>query len=286
MSEGLQTQRNGNSRDEFMIVSRMEDGFRVYSAREPQRQYLVSGEPDNPACTCDAFAEDATCEHVRAVLDQGGEDEHAANEERRAIQVEGRPSSKRRRKPAANNSPTMMTLKRSVSPDGRIDSLSVEVSCPIGQESVSDIKSRAKSMLQVQGEITRDFLNSDRKPDFGGRQNGHHANGNGNSANGNSESTPIPAKMLSIGTTNGKWGPRLFISFQANGNALRLYGTAKQLADAVGGAGFRYLEEDVVDGVFLNLPCRVITKRTPDNRYLNIERVLPAQGPAAHAGGR
>jgi hypothetical protein len=92
--------------------------------------------------------------------------------------------------------------------------------------------------------------------------------------------------MLSIGKTNGKWGPRFFISFQANGNALRLYGTAKQLAEAVGGAGFRYLEEDVVDGVFLNLPCRVVTKRSPDNRYLNIERVLPAQVAAAQAGGR
>jgi hypothetical protein len=268
MEEMKQTQGNGKMPDDFMIVSRTEDGYRVYSARHPESRHLVSGNVNDPACTCDAFAEDTTCEHVRAVQQQFGADERIANEERLAIQAEGQPAPKRKRKGSTNGAPAVMTLKRSVSPDGRIDSLSVELSCQIEQVSVDDIKSRATNMLRLQSEIASGFLNAR------GRRNG---NGNGKVINQGVETLPIPAKMLSIGSTNGKWGPRFFISFQANGQALKLFGTTKQLAEAVIAAGFIYREEDVAEGVYLNLPCRIVTKPSQDGRFLNIDRVLPSQ---------
>lgn len=266
MQETQQPQRNGRMPDDFMIVSRNEDGYRVYSALHPENRHLVSGSINEPACNCDAFAEDRTCEHVRAVQERFGEDERVEQEERLAIQAEAQPSPKRIRKVATNGAPAMMTLKRSVSPDGRIDSLSVELSCPIEQASAADIKSRATNMLKLQSEIASGFLNAN------GKRNGH---GNGNQGNKSSETQPVPARMLSIGSTNGKWGPRFFISFQANGHALKLFGTTRQLAEAVIAAGFNYSEEDVVEGVSLNLPCRIVTKPSPDGRFLNIDRVLP-----------
>jgi len=264
MNELRQTQGNGKAPDDFMIVSRSENGYRVYSALHPENRHLVSGNSNDPACTCDAFAEDTSCEHVRAVQERFGEDERIAQEERLAIQAEGQP--KKKRKPASNNLPAMMTLKRSVSPDGRIDSLSVELSCQIEQTSAADIKSRAGAMLRLQSEIAGGFLS------VNGKRNG---NGNGNRASKAPEAQPIPAKMLSIGSTNGKWGPRFFISFQANGQALKLFGTTKQLAEAVIAAGFNYSEEDVAEGVSLNLPCRIVTKPSADGRFLNIDQVLP-----------
>ena len=268
MNELQQRQGNGKAPDDFMIVSRTEDGYRVYSAMHPGNRHLVGGNINDPACTCDAFAEDTSCEHVRAVQERFGTAQQVEQEERLAIQAEGQPSPKRKRKAATNGAPAVMTLKRSVSPDGRIDSLSVELSCQIEQIAAADIRIRAANMLRLQSEIAGSFLNAN------GKRNGN-ANGRGNGAGKSSETQPIPANMLSIGSTNGKWGPRFFISFQVNGHALKLFGTTKQLAEAVIAAGFNYSEEDVAEGVSLNLPCRIVTKPSADGRFLNIDRVLP-----------
>lgn len=268
MNEVRQTQGNGRATDDFMIVSRIENGYRVYSAIHPENRHLVGGSIDDPACTCDAFAEDTNCEHVRAVQERFGTAQQVEQEERLAIQAEGQPSPKKKRKAVANSTPAVMTLKRSVSPDGRIDSLSVELSCQIEQAAAADIKTRAANMLKLQSEIAGSFLHAN------GKRNGNN-NGNGNQAVNTSETQPIPAKMLGIGSTNGKWGPRFFISFHANGQPLRLFGTTKQLAEAVVAAGFNYSEQDVADGVSLNLPCRIVTKPSADGRFLNIDRVLP-----------
>jgi len=51
-----------------------------------------------------------------------------------------------------------MIMKRSVSPDGRIDSISVEFSLPVSGCSNGDIKQRALSTLELQKEIVGAFL--------------------------------------------------------------------------------------------------------------------------------
>jgi hypothetical protein len=85
--------------------------------------------------------------------------------------------------------------------------------------------------------------------------------------------------MVGIGGTDGRWGRRLFIGFQANGQNLRLYGNKAQLAEAIRNAGFPRMAERIEEGVALRVPCRVITKPSPDGRFVNIERVLPVQTP-------
>jgi len=270
MSERLSTEGNGKDQSEFMIVSRTDNGYRVYPASRPGKQHYVSGNLNDPACTCDAFAEDGGCEHTRAVQEQALQDQREAREERLAIQAEGQPTPKRKRKATTHVNPATMTLKRSVSPDGRIDSLSVEISCPVDQASIGDIKNRAANMLTLQTEIADGFLK--------GNGNGHSeppksVSGNGNRPPRNAGNGAVAAKMVSIGAThNGKF----FISFQVNGQGAKYFGTAKQLAQAVRAGGYAYNEADVAEGIYLNLPCRVITRETSDGRYINVERVLPS----------
>jgi hypothetical protein len=61
-----------------------------------------------------------------------------------------------------------------------------------------------------------------------------------------------------------------------NGKTLKLFGRREELAAAVAAAGFNGVE--IQEGTDLNLPCRVITKPSPDGKYTNIDKVLPANG--------
>ena len=159
-----------------------------------------------------------------------------------------------------------MHLKRSVSPDGRIDSLSVEFSCPVGKVSVDELRQRADKIIALQGDIAAGFLKE---------------NGNGKPQREVDTANAVPAQLLAVASMNGKWGRRLFINVLANGQVLKLFGSEKQLADAVSAAGFGSVAEHLADGLALNLPCRVVTKPSPDGKYTNIDRVLPAPA-AAH----
>ena len=81
-----------------------------------------------------------------------------------------------------------------------------------------------------------------------------------------------------------RYGRRLFLVVQSNGSMLRLFGSAKQLADALAAAGFPDYAHHVTEGTALDLPCRIVTKPSPDGRYQNIERVLPAGPPTIRNG--
>src|SRR5208283_3779792 len=87
---------------------------------------------------------------------------------------------------------------------------------------------------------------------------------------------PVFARMLDIGKMNGRWGERLFITFQVNDRRCRLFGSAKQLATHITLAGYEIGPEAIANGLRLDLPCRVITKPSDDGKYLNVDQVLPA----------
>ena len=156
-----------------------------------------------------------------------------------------------------------MLLKRSVSPDGRIDSLSVEFSCPIGRETPDALKQRAEKILSLQAEIAAGFLK---------------ANGNGSAQRDlNRAVNAVAAQLLAVASMNGRYGRRLFLNVLVNGQVLKFFGSDKQLAEAVTAAGYASVAEHLSDGCALNLPCRAVTKPSPDGRYINVERLLPAQ---------
>jgi len=183
-------------------------------------------------------------------------------EERLAIQQEGSANEKTEE----SRWPTHMFIKRSVSPDGRIDSLSVEFSCPVQEVSAGDIKSKALASLRLQSEIVSSFL----------KQNGN-GNGNNRPAEQKQESNgTTPATLLGVGGQDGKWGRRLYLNLRSNGQVLRLFGGRKQLQEQLAAAGYADSAEQLYEGMQMNLPCRIITQRSDDGNWLNVEQVLPA----------
>jgi hypothetical protein len=253
-------QQNGKA--DPLVISRIEEGFRVYSPADPTKTYIVGGGPDDSTCTCPDFAPRWRCKHIQAVLDQLGitpSRESDDPDERQAIQHEELPEAPQK------NGGAQMLLKRSVSPDGRIDSLSVEFSCPVDRISANEIVTRAVRTLQLQSEIAKSFL-ADRSAN-----NGQQAVG---SSHGNGAAS---AQMVSIGGINTKWGRRLFINIQVNGQTLKFFGSRKQLAETITAIGFANLAERLDEGKQLNVPCRVVTKPSEDGRYINVEQVLPAE---------
>ncbi len=184
-------------------------------------------------------------------------------EERAAVQAEA----------AGNGQPTngepsaaQMLIKRSLSPDGRIDSISIEFSFPLDEKAEAQIKSRALRVLKLQTEIVKGFLNgASAKPNNGGTNPPQVQKANGASF----------ARLLDVGVSNGQYGERFYLNVAVNGRRARLFGTAEQIAQAISAAGEKFLAHDVEPGLRVNLPCRVLTQQSRDGRYLNVVRVLP-----------
>jgi hypothetical protein len=167
-----------------------------------------------------------------------------------------------------------MLLKRSVSPDGRIDALSVEFSAEVDGIAPAEVTARAARLLALQTAIVTGFLN--------GAKNGNGVQPKPEQQTEASGATL--AEMVNIGGMDSKWGRRLFIAIQTNGRNLRLFGNKSQLAEAIKTAGFSKMAERIEEGVALGVPCRVITKPSPDGKYTNVERVLPVQMPQNNGG--
>jgi len=265
---------------ERFVLSRTDDGCLVYAATDPQHVYLVAGTPDCSTCTCpDARAHQAEatyrCPHMTAVFPpEPVADPQAAldlADERAAIQAEAKPR-KRGNGNASNGNghghlPAQMILKRSISPDGRIDALSVEFTCPVEGLTPEATLAQATSTLDLQAQIVRAFV-PPKPPSNGG--NGHDMTEH---AAVPADTGRVPATFLTVGGMDGKWGRRLFLNVQVNGRTAKLFGSSKQLQAALATAG--YPEASVAEGSSLNLPCQVIAAPSPDGRYLNIVQVFP-----------
>jgi SWIM zinc finger len=282
------------------VISKTVEGFHVYSPAAPTKSYVVSGIPDTPACTCPDFQAhrgdpEWRCKHILAVLDKAPlvpsepETDAELRAERDAIQAEAAspaqaPAPTRRPVPIGNGvSPAQMLIKRSVSPDGRIDSVSVEFAMPVNGESAKEIKARALRTLELQNQIATAFLGQNGN----GNGNGAHPvvpkNGNGGSTPSSPNGQPLPARLIDIRSAEGRYGEQLFISVNANGKRLRLYGTPSQLASYIGYAGERIHPNELAPGIRLNIPCRVVLDEN-DNGFITVAKVLRAGLPRANGG--
>jgi len=257
-----------------LVLARTNDGFRVYAAGDPSHIHYVTGSPHMWTCTCpDSRAGNGKgsreCVHIRAVhlhdatpvvpqLGNGQGQSRATESNERSSDADSATSP---------NGMAQMVLKRSVSPDGRIDALSVEFACGVAQTSVSAIKAQALKTLTLQGEIVETFL-AHRKT---AEATPHQEKAEPRASDGTE-----PAELLSVAGMNGKWGRRLFITVQANGHPLKLFGTRQQLADAIVAAGFPDRAQAIAEGVELRLPCRIVTVPSADGRFRNITQVTPA----------
>jgi hypothetical protein len=253
---------------ETLVVARVGEGFRVYSIHAPHLFYFVTGSPDAPVCTCPEFRtqeHDPTyrCAHIRAVYGNGPTVAPAFPS------IPASPSfpNPMPQEPLSGGdagAPAQMSIKRSVSPDGRIDALSVEFSCGVEQFSDDEITASAQRFVGLQHAIAEGF-----------RQNGNaqprpHATPNHVPTDGTH-----PAQLVGVGGMDGKWGRRLFLLVQVGDRRLRFFGNEKQLADAITVAGFPGYAQHLVEGLAFNLPCRVTTSPSADGRFINIDKILP-----------
>jgi hypothetical protein len=277
-----------------LVASKTDEGFRVYSLHNPGQIYLVRQEGEHWTCTCPDFEthkSDITwrCKHILAVapwpqtpapLAPHPPAEAPAHALPPAAPPEKPPASKgKARRPSDPGPPALMLIKRSVSPDGRIDSVSVEFSMPVSGNKEDEIKAKAVKTLQLQREIVASFL----------KVNGHtvpaaSAPGTPPTPTNGGNGSPVFARMLDIGKMNGRWGERLYITFQVDGRRCRLFGSSKQLATHLGSAGYEIDPQGIEEGLRLNLPCRVTTKPSDDGKYLNVEKVFPLKGNAPKGG--
>jgi len=274
-------ERAGNG---ALVVSQTEDGYRVYSVNHPSHLYLVRQDGERWTCTCPDFEfhqADTTwrCKHILAVAPykaSQGSDENLGPANELVVEAPAAPAngSKPPRPPKTKPAspippvPVQMIMKRSVSPDGRIDSVSVEFSLPVSGYSNDEIKQRALATLELQKEIVGAFL----------KLNGSKASPvltQPPQRPGNNDGQPVFARLIDIGKVNGKYGERLSLNVQINGRTSRLFGSPKQLAEHIQAAGYEIDPQNLEPGLRLNLACRVITKPSDDGKYLNVEKVLP-----------
>lgn len=265
--------------DPLVVVPRNGD-LRVYSPSDPTNSYVVRGTSGAYQCNCPDFQYHQfdpgwRCKHILAAMEAiergqapSGQTRSVEEEERLAIQEEGG----RRESPKVEthlNGDTQMLIKRSISPDGRIDSLSVEFGCPVANMPPEEVRRRALYTLSLQTDIVRCFLHGQMKS-------------NGEPLRQVNPDSPevekaIPARMVDIGCMDGRWGLRHFINIEADGKKLKLFGVERQIADFIREAGYPQFAEHVYKGKELNLQCRIITEPSRDGRYLNVARVLPIQ---------
>ncbi len=259
---------------EPLVVMAADQGHRVYALANPKESFMVRGLPDAPTCTCTESDAQEKCRHVLAVEKLLG---RKASPEKRQPEVPRDNTATDREEvqekegvhASGNGSGyPQMLLKRSVSPDGRIDSLSVEFSMPVEKLSVADIKNLAQRSLSLQSQIVGSFLTP---------------KGNGKDQPRPDEPAPpqgngtTPARITGVRAGNTRWGRSLYVAFEVKGKTLRLFGSRKRLGEVFTAAGFPNQARTFMEGLDLNLPCRVIVKPTPDGRFFNIDRIFPAE---------
>lgn len=278
--------RQERAKTENFIIAKTDDGFRVCSPLTPANQYLVVGSNEGMTCTCPDFQHHANdpewrCKHVLAVQNHLLKQSHHSAGDNAGDTKENRVSppppqpAEAKKASARGNGGAQMLIKRSVSPDGRIDSLSVEFSCPVGKTTTEEIKQRAERTLKLQAEIVEGFRKANGKPPQPSKGTGNGQNTSGGHGSSSSGNGAVAAQLLSVGGMNGKWGRRLFINVLADNQVLKLFGSEKQLGEALTAAGYPSIANQVREGLALNLACEVVTKPTPDGKYVNVERVLP-----------
>ena len=252
--------------NERLIISLNDEGnFRVYSPAYPTRSYTVSGTPEGPKCSCPDFEghkddPEWKCQHMLAVL-------NLLNKFREPAATGDKEPQQRKEETMTEASRGLeMHIKRSVSRDDKINSLSITLSYPVESDSPSEVKDNAERLIGVLSEITDQFKQENGKAP-------EQRSATANSGNGS-----VPAQILSVGGMKGTWGGRrLFLNFDVNGQTLKLFGSRNELAKYISYAGFPDLTERIAEGTTLNLPCRVVTKPSADGKYVNIERVYPIE---------
>jgi hypothetical protein len=313
MSTEVRRKRSQPAETDLTTVTKTDEGYRVRFPFDPSTSYLVTINRGFLECSCPNFQSkksDPTysCRHIAAVIEydnqrteadsvgdesddfpseyvDDGIDESVYEQEARERDEAQAASESEPYHPPANHvresivviPNARMFIKRSLSPDGRIDSVSVELDFPVDPEQPDEIRAKAASALQLQTEIIQEFLDVEPPPARQASQTG----------NGKAMRAVLPDKvplqqsaiLKDIGSADSKWGKRFFINVEVAGKILKLFGTEKQLSAQIAEAGYAVPISQITEGKVLNIPCLVTTKPSADGRYLNVEQVFEEERP-------
>ena len=280
----VQPEQKSNRLEEQFIIAKSENGYRVCAALSPGKQYIVTGVPDNPECTCENFVHperppDWQCEHILAVLRHGaglnGSEPQVVTIPKAGSSTNEPPTGGKNGKKSnggRNGKGAVILLKRSVSPDGRIDALSIELSCPLGTLTGPEIKDVADKMLSLQAIIAAEFLTTASK---NGNDKATHQR------NGGVPKNAVPARIIGVGTV-GRNNDKPVLNVLVGERVLKFFGSEKELADAVKAVGHDEVSGKLSDGMKFDLPCRVVTKQ--NGKYTNVEQLYPVERKSVERG--
>lgn len=263
----------------LLVVKPENDGFQVYAPTEPDQIFRVTGSVTEPQCTCAEFQwrgannPEHICVHIAAVMRHLEENvaQPGTNPSEADHGLEKPGGTAPDQAPASANGangqpdPTALCLRRSVSPDGRIDSLSVELSLPIAGLVRQEVHGVARKALQCQADIVSTFLEESRPPRAQGAGT-REASENGN---------PVVATLRDIGSMQTRWGWRYFINVQVDDGTYRLIGNRRKLSDQLANAGYAALGRQIAKGKHLNVPCLATLEDSADGRYTNVVELFP-----------
>jgi len=291
------------SPEAIFVVAEAERGYLVYSPENPHARFNVSGTPAAPVCTCPEFVNQRDpryrCGHIEAVFGGRGLNggiqyvDPIETEERIAIQEESgvRPGNTNGQ---PHRFPSDLVLKRSISPDGRIDSLSIELSSSVHEANFEATMNQATMALSLEDAIVKTFLaqnprnrtQGNGKPPTNGsyppQTSGYNSQG-GPPSNGqyqqpsNGNTSPVPATIKGVGGQNTRNGWQLFLAVEEGGKQIKHFGDRKKLCDFLSAAGVHMEQFNLHPEMPLNIPCLVTTAPSQNGKYTNITAVFPAQ---------
>jgi hypothetical protein len=244
------------------VIAREGDQFRMYAPGNPAEVSTVRITDKETVCTCTEFIEkggdsEFRCKHILAV-------QKIPNATRipSAVRVPSH-APEPQTSVSSGNGARHMLLKRSISPDGRIDSLSVEFSLAVGSESETEMVEKANAALAIQSVIIAGFL-------------GKESNGNGkDETKGVATNGLKAAKIVAFGFRPTKWGQRAALTFEVEGDRLAFFGSRERLREVLNFAGYPAVGKDLSTPFDTDLACQVTVKKTEDGKYTNIDRVYP-----------
>lgn len=260
-----------------LVMRRIDEGILVYPADRPEERHLVSGFPEAPKCDCEAARgkRKATCVHIAAVARAFREGDLHLPDDDPEPPAAAPGAAKPKVAEADSPPPPQMLLKRSGSPDGRIDSLSVEFTLPVEGLTVSRVRDRAKEIVALQGDILRNFLENGHANGFGHRKSDEPQRESPTAQHAD-DRTSTPARISRVEFRQTRWGASLCLVFEVEGgDTVRLFGNRRKLVEALADAGHRESPDSLRDGVRLDLPCRVVLRR--EGKYDRIQEVLPPE---------
>lgn len=237
------------------LVSKTETGYLVLAPDRSGEPYLVTGDSEAAHCSCPGLKmerrknPDAECEHIRAV--------HRALRDNAAFEERGNgyappTDGGRRDEPPVS---VLMSVKRSVSVDGRIDSLSVEFSLPV-EGPPEEAAHMAGELMELQAEVVAQFLA--RTPP----RTREHGDGS------------VPAMLTHIGEAQTRWGWRKYLNFRVDHRDYRLYGKPEKLGAILASIGLSPQVLGEERSPRFDKPCRVVLTPSANGRFTNVERVF------------